>query len=461
MEISKIKTVYFEGIGGIGMSALARYFKYLGKNVMGYDKTPTQLSAQLQKEGIEIHYHDDVNFCLQACENETLDATELLVIYTPAIPAEQAELNWWKNSKYQIYKRAQVLGIIAKGAYTIAVAGTHGKTSTSSIIAQLLHSAGLPVNAFIGGIAKNFDSNFVLNNNLWNEQRLVVVEADEYDRSFLQLFPDIAVLSSLDADHLDIYQSHQNMVQSYQDFCNQIKENGRLIIKSELPLKSKQKTITYSAKDTADYSAKNIRIINHQYVFDVQTPEGILKDLSLGLPGRHNVENAVAAVAVGQLLGLSYPQIKTGLASYLGVKRRFDYHHKNGVVYIDDYAHHPRELEACILSVKELYPDKKITGIFQPHLYSRTRDFALGFAKSLSLLDELILLEIYPAREKPMEGVSSKLIFDLVEGPKKRMSSLHTIMDDLKELDLQVLISMGAGDIDTIVQPIATWLSSK
>lgn len=458
MNLQNIKTVYFLGIGGIGMSAIARYFRVQGKQVLGYDKTPTPLTAELLAEGIEVHFEDDIDIFKSQVKSSK---EETLVVLTPAIPRDHQEWQWLKEQGYAILKRSQVLGVITSHGYTVAVAGTHGKTTTSSIVAHLLKTAQKDITAFLGGIAKNYNSNFILpvNKGIGSEMAskdIVVVEADEYDRSFLTLYPDVAVITSMDADHLDIYGSKDYMDESYRLFASQVKQEGTLIVKAGLDLQRPPGTYnTYSINTAADYQAVNIRIVEHEYVFDLKAKGEMIPNLSLGLPGIHNVENAVAASAIALQMGIGSEMIRTGLRTYTGVKRRFDYQLKTkDLVYLDDYAHHPEELRACITSVRELYPEKKITGVFQPHLYSRTRDFVDGFGESLSLLDELILLDIYPARELPIPGVTSQIIYDRVTIQHKSICTKANLLNLLKEKKLEVLLTLGAGDIDTFVQPI-------
>ncbi len=461
--------IYFLGIGGIGMSALARYFNAMGKSVSGYDKTPTKLTDQLIAEGIEIHFEDDINKIQSVIRNSP---SETLIVYTPAIPANHSELNYFKENNFDIKKRSEVLGLITESTYTIGVAGTHGKTTTSSLIAHILKVAGLDPSAFLGGITQNYNTNLLLSKSLATvlspvervgERSLVVVEADEYDRSFLTLHPEIAVITSVDADHLDIYGDKKYMEESYSLFANQVK--SKLILKKSIVanIQTKKDFITYSVSDfSADYHAKNIEIKNAEYHFDVTTPNGVFKDFTLGLPGLHNVENSIAAVAVACLMNVSEDNIREALKSFRGVRRRFDYQLKTDkLIFIDDYAHHPEELKACINSAKEMYPGKKITGIFQPHLFSRTRDFADDFAKSLDLLDECILMEIYPARELPIDGVNSKMLLDKMHLANKSICQKNDIVEKVGRLKLDVLLTLGAGDIDTLVEPLKNKLGSR
>ena len=458
MNLNSITHIYFIGIGGIGMSALARYFKTLGKEVAGYDRTATTLTSQLIAEGMDIHFEDNVQLIPPAFKNKS-NSDKILVIYTPAIPKSHSELNYFNDNAYSVVKRSKVLGLIASADFTVAVAGTHGKTTTSSMIAHILHSSGVNIAAFLGGIAKNFNSNFVLpqkNNKIVN-----VVEADEFDRSFLTLFPNIAVISSMSADHLDIYGTHDELVRSYNTFAGQVKEH--LILKNGLKVSNVKADITtYSLQSDADVHAEEITISNRSYKFNVMVGNHLIKDLVLGLPGRHNIENAVAAIAVAFKLNIPEEKIREALATYSGVNRRFDYQIKTeSLVFIDDYAHHPEELSAAISSVKELYSDKKITGVFQPHLFTRTRDFADEFAQSLSLLDEVILLDIYPARELPIEGVTSEIIFKKINCANKIMLSKEKLVEYVENHIPEVLLTLGAGDIDTCVLPLRNMLAKK
>ncbi len=434
------------------MSAIARYFKSIGKDVSGYDKTPTPLTDELQAEGISVHFTDDLSKA-SAIYSDIKSKDNVLVVYTPAIPKDHSEWNFFKDNNYDLKKRSEVLGMITKSSYTIGIAGTHGKTTTSSMVAHILKSAGLNCTAFLGGITKNYKTNLLLGNSIG--KKYTVVEADEYDRSFLALYPDLAVITSMDADHLDIYGDHSYMIESYRLFAQQVKPGGRLIHKSGLQLSDLAvDKKTYSIEGEADFKGENIHITDHRYHFNWKSAEALITDLTSEMPGLHNVENAVAAIAVAMHLGIANDTIKSALATYNGVKRRFDYQLRTSdCVYIDDYAHHPEELRACISSVKELYPGKRITGIFQPHLYSRTRDFAEGFAKSLSMLDCLILLDIYPARELPIPGITSEIIFNDVTCEKYQCSK-EIALQVLEEHPSDVVLTLGAGDIDQLVQPI-------
>lgn len=447
----EFKEIYFLGIGGIGMSAIARYFKSNGVSVAGYDKTSTPLTQQLAAEGMDISYMDVTATLPDFAKNSST-----IVVYTPAIPKDSQLLQFFVANGNPMLKRSVMLGKITETSFSIAVAGTHGKTTTSSMIAYLLSETS-GCSAFLGGIATNFNSNLVIN----AATNTTVVEADEYDRSFLNLSPDIAVITSTDADHLDIYGEHDELKKSFQDFANKIKANGTLILKNGLPIVHSN-TITYGIDDeNAAYSGNNIRVENGKYLFDLKIPLGQINAIKIGLPGIHNVENGIAAFIVGKLMNLSNEALVSALEGFKGVKRRFEKIIDNGsIVYIDDYAHHPKELEMCIKSVKQLYPSSKITGIFQPHLFTRTRDFAAGFSESLSLLDELLLLDIYPARELPIEGVSSAMLLEAITSHSKMIVPMSEVVNELKKRQLEVVLTLGAGDIDTLVEPIKKYLLS-
>jgi UDP-N-acetylmuramate--alanine ligase len=462
MKLLDYKLIYFLGIGGIGMSALARYFNHYGIKVAGYDKTPTALTTELQNEGIEVHFDENVEYLEHLLAEYKKD--EVLIVFTPAVPREHAEYVYLQKNSYAISKRAEVLGKITKQFKTIAIAGTHGKTTTSSLVAHILKVAGFDTYAFLGGITKNYNTNLLLGSKIPNENTYVVVEADEYDRSFLTLYPYIGVVTSVDADHLDIYGDVKYMHESYTMFANQVNAAGHLIVKKNVDntLSLSAKRFTYAVNLEADFCAKNIEIHEADFYFDVDSSLSYISGAVLGIPGTHNVENATAAVAVAQLLKIDNSVIKKALQSFGGVKRRFDYHVKTQkLVYIDDYAHHPEELKAAIGAAKALYPDKKITGIFQPHLFTRTRDFADGFAESLDMLDECLLLDIYPAREKPIEGITSTMLLSKMKSQNKRLLQKKEVLDYLKTHDTQVLMTLGAGDIDTLVEPIADLVKNK
>jgi len=448
MNLKTVKNIYFLGIGGIGMSALARYFNFEGKLIAGYDRTPSPLTRNLESEGIIIHYDDSVEMIPKETE---------LVIYTPAIPAENTEFQYLKNSNIPMMKRSEILGAISEDYFTIAIAGTHGKTTITSMVAHILKHNGVAVNAFIGGIANNYNSNLVLSKNA----EVMVVEADEFDRSFLTLHPDLAIISSMDADHLDIYSTADYLKDSFFLFSEQIKTGGWLISQSNLDVAPgfKGKSISYSASSYADYHANNIHISQGKTKFAFLKGREVLGEFSLSMPGTHNIENATAAIIACSIYGLSQEQISEGIKSYTGVHRRFEFLiHTNNTIFIDDYAHHPTEIKATLQAARSLFPNKKITGVFQPHLFSRTRDFMDDFASSLSLLDELILLDIYPAREKPIEGVTSKALLAKVELEHKQVCSKEHLVEQINKDDIEVLIMMGAGDIDRLLDPVKTKL---
>jgi len=452
VNLNGVNNVYFLGIGGIGMSSLARYFQKQGKSIAGYDRTPTNLTAALEEEGMVIHYQDDIN----QIPEPFLDKENTLVVFTPAIPASHSEYQFYTTNNFQIFKRSRVLGEIVNTKKGIAVAGTHGKTTVSSMIATLLKNSKVDCSAFLGGLVKNFNNNFVLSEN----SEWVVAEADEYDRSFLQLHPYIGIVTAMDADHLDIYENHNDLKQTFNQFANQIQPNGCLLYKHGLPLQTniRAKSIyTYSLQDPqADFFATNLQLNQGVYNFQVDTPFGKIKNITCRQRGLVNVENAVAAIAAACLAGVDLHEISQAFAHFEGIWRRFDYQITNdNLVFIDDYAHHPAELEATIRSVRELYPNRNITGIFQPHLFSRTRDFAAAFGSSLSLLDQLILLDIYPAREEPIPGVSSQMIFDHVNLKNKKLINKKDLLKTLRQMpEPDILLTLGAGDIDKEVEPI-------
>lgn len=435
------------------MSAIARYYKFKGYEVSGYDRTPSELTRQLEQEGIAIHYEDRPDLLPK-------DKEQSLIIYTPAIPKELQELSKARDEGYRLLKRSQVLGELTKGERTLAVAGTHGKTTTSSLIAHILESSGVGCNAFLGGISLNYGTNY-----LFNANSLVVVEADEFDRSFLQLHPQISVITAMDADHLDIYGNLENMQQAYRDYAAQVEEG--IVAKIGLPLDQKDfKAHIYSyhlEDERADFHATNIRVQEDgHYVFDLVHPNGRIKDIRVGTLGRLNVENSVAAAAVCLLQGVEEKQIKEGIGTFKGVKRRLEEHlNSQKLTYIDDYAHHPAEIKAALSSIREMFPQRKLTAIFQPHLYSRTRDFAKEFAQALSLADQVVLLDIYPARELPIEGVSSELIFKDIDCKEKKLLNYGELLDWLQSKELEVVVSLGAGNIDRLVQPIKELLTKR
>jgi UDP-N-acetylmuramate--alanine ligase len=462
-QFDNIKTVYFLGIGGIGMSAIARYFNHFGKIVSGYDKTETELTLELTKEGIKINYSENLEHIKSILNNYKPE--EYLFVYTPAIPKSHSEFQYLNENKIQIHKRAEVLGKITNAFKTIAVAGTHGKTTTSSMLAHILKHSGFNTFAFLGGITKNYNTNLILGNPNQKDNTWLVVEADEYDRSFLTLAPDIAIITSVDADHLDIYGNEKYMHESYSLFANLVDKTGHLIVKNTVDKtigKVHPNQVTYSLNSKTDIVADNVRIEQGYFHFDVKSNSNNYSNLKLGMPGLHNVENSIAASAVSSYLGIDNTTLNAALSSFQGVKRRFDYRIKSeGLVYIDDYAHHPEELKACINSVKQLYPNKKVTGIFQPHLFSRTRDFADAFAESLDLLDDCILLEIYPARELPIDGINSNMLLNKMVLKNKMLCEKEQLLKEIEKREIEVLITLGAGDIDQLVKPIENLLSKK
>ena len=457
MNINDIKSVYFVGAGGIGMSAIARYFLKKGLIVGGYDKTPSDLTRQLEKEGMLIHYEEDVNQIPQACKNQQ----ECLVIYTPAIPAEHKELCYFQENGFEIQKRAQVLGTLTKTHKGLCVAGTHGKTTTSTMCAHIMHQSHLDCNAFLGGISKNYGTNYIL-----SDSDYVVIEADEFDRSFHWLRPWMSVITSTDPDHLDIYGTKEAYLESFRHYSELIQPGGALIIHRNLEMKEHLqdgvRRYDYSLNE-GDFHAENIRIENGEITFDFVSPIECIKDVNLGQPIPINIENGIAAMAMAQLNGCIAEELKYGMQTYGGVDRRFDFKIKtNKLVFLSDYAHHPKEIYQSARSIRELYKDKHITAIFQPHLYTRTRDFYKDFADALSQLDEVILTEIYPARELPIEGVTSKLIYDnLKPGVKKEMIRKDDVLNFVKNHTFEVLIVLGAGDLDNQVPEIAKILNSK
>jgi len=449
MELADIKRVYFIGVGGIGMSAVARYFNSRGLEVAGYDKTETPLTQALESEGIAIHY-GKANVDLVPAS-----ADDLLIVWTPAIPADFAELVKVQTGGYHLLKRAQVLGLISRGMDCVGIAGTHGKTTTTTITTHLMMTAGLHPHAFLGGIPRDFDGNYVRGESDW-----VVVEADEYDRSFLNLDPAIAVILSADPDHLDIYGDHENMLETgFRAYARRVKAGGKLIVRYDIAehfAGIDHVLLSTFGIGAGDYCAQNVRVEDGAFHFDLKEPDGhLITNIRTALPGRHNVENAVAASAVTRLAGGSEAALRAGLASFRGIARRFETLLKNEkLVIIDDYAHHPTELEAAITAARELYPGKTIRGVFQPHLFSRTQDFATGFARALDLLDEAILIPIYPARELPIEGVTSRLIFENMLSQNRRLLTDEQMLDATAELDDGVLLLLGAGDIDALIPKI-------
>lgn len=450
-------SIYLVGIGGIGMSNLTRYFLSKGNRVGGYDRVETPLTKELENEGAFVHYEDNI----QAVPREFLDKQDTLIVYTPAVPNSHGELTYFRENGFTMMKRAQVLGEITKTSDAVCVAGTHGKTTVSSMIAHLLRQSHVDCNAFLGGILKNYGNNLLLT----DKSNITVAEADEYDRSFHWLHPWIAVITSADPDHLDIYGTPEAYRESFEHFTSLIRPDGYLIMKKNAPVTPRVndgvKVFSYSETE-GDYHAENIRIGNGEIVFDFVSPKGKITDINLGVPVKVNIENAVAAIASAQLCGVTDDEVRNAMSSFGGAKRRFDFHIKTkNLVFIDDYAHHPQELAASIQSIQALYPDKKITGVFQPHLYSRTRDFVDDFGKSLSLLEDVILLDIYPAREEPIEGVTSQIVFDKITSKEKTLINKSELLGLLKNKPIEVLVTLGAGDIDRLLPDIEKLLKEK
>ena len=449
--------IYFIGIGGIGMSNLARYFIQQGKSVAGYDRMETPLTKALVAEGAQVHYEDYVRLV----PAEFLDKEKTLVVYTPAVPASHSELQFFRQSGFTIMKRAQLLGEVTKTSDAVCVAGTHGKTTVSSMTVHLLRQSGVDCNAFLGGILKNYGTNLLLS----DKSRITVAEADEYDRSFHWLQPWIAVITSADPDHLDIYGTPEAYRESFEHFTSLIRKNGYLILKEGVSLTPRTdatvKTFTYSESE-GDFHAENIRIGNGEIIFDFVSSDSRITDIQLGVPVKVNIENAVAAITAAVLSGVKPDEIRAAMKTFGGAKRRFDFLLKTpGIVFIDDYAHHPQELTASIRSIRQLYPDRKVTGIFQPHLYTRTRDFADDFARSLSLLDDVILLDIYPAREEPIPGITSEVIFEKITSKEKMLLKKTELLDFLENKELDVLVTLGAGDIEHLLPAIKQLLEKK
>lgn len=446
MNLNQIHNVYFIGIGGIGMSALARYFQNIGKNVSGYDKTPTRLTDELIASGMNIHFEDSIN---SIPSNYYIENT--LVVVTPAVPVSHSEWNYFIEREYNIKKRAEVLGLITKDTYCFAVAGTHGKTTTSSILGHILYQSELDVTAFLGGIVENYNSNLI-----GSGKTITVVEADEFDRSFLHLHPNIACVTSMDADHLDIYGDASAIENSFREFASKVEDKSMMFVPKELPLEGMQIAIN----EDASFSIQNIKIVDSAYVFEIKTPKELVKDIAFALPGHHNLMNALMAFAMAYTYGVNVHLIKKALASFKGVQRRFSYQIKSDkLVYIDDYAHHPTEINAVNQAVRELYPNKKILAIFQPHLFSRTQDFVEDFALSLSKFDEIILLDIYPARELPIEGVSSEWLMSKITNEHKKLVSKSDLISEITASDAEVIVTIGAGDIGELVPSIKEALS--
>lgn len=458
MELDDVKSVYFIGAGGIGMSALVRYFLAFGYRVGGYDRTPSELTAKLISEGAEIHFEENVDIIPECFK----DKKRTLVVYTPAIPEDHKELVYFRNEGFEVHKRAQVLGALTCKHKGLCVAGTHGKTTTSAMVAHILHESHVDCNAFLGGITKNYGTNYILSKN----SDYVVIEADEFDRSFHWLRPYASVITATDPDHLDIYGTKEAYLESFRKYTSLIQPGGALIVHKGLEVKPDVqegvRVYEYS-RESGDFHAENISIGNGEIRFDFVYPEGRIENINLGVPVSINIENGIAAMALAKLAGATDKELADGMASFSGVDRRFDFKIKNDKhVFLTDYAHHPQEIKQSAMSVRELYKDRKITAIFQPHLYTRTRDFYKDFADSLSLLDEVILADIYPAREKPIPDVTSRLIYDnLKPGVKKRLCKSDEIVDIVRNEDFDVLVLLGAGDIDKYVPEITDILNSK
>ncbi|WP_353158491.1 UDP-N-acetylmuramate--L-alanine ligase [Myroides odoratus] len=449
MDINSIKSVYFIGIGGIGMSALARYFKFIGKEVAGYDKVSTQLTQELETAGIEIHYEDNVDL-IRANYREVAST---LVVVTPAVPQEHSEWNYFKSNQFEIKKRSEVLGIITKDTYCFAVAGTHGKTTTTSILGHLLFQAGLDVTAFVGGVVENYQTNLI-----GSGKTVTVVEADEFDRSFLRLFPNVACITSTEADHLDIFGTAEEMLVAFKDFAQRLPEANKLFVTEAVDLAG----IQVGFGSDCSYQAKDIKVVNGWYVFDIVTPKETIHNVSFGLPGRHNLSNALMAFAMASDYGVDTQKLVEGLKSFRGVRRRFSYKiRREDLIYIDDYAHHPTEIKAASQGVHEMHGDKKIVAVFQPHLYSRTRDFMDEFAAALSTFDNVILLDIYPARELPIEGVTSAKLLEQLTSKEKQLVAKEELITHLKASDAEIILTIGAGDIGEMVQDIKIALEGK
>ena len=447
MNIDHKNNIYFIGIGGIGMSALARYFVSKNTKVAGYDKTSTQITEDLQKLGIDIHFDDNINLI----DSQFFNKDKTLIVYTPAIPLSHLEYNYFKDNDFMVLKRSEVLGLITANTICFAVAGTHGKTTTTSILGHLLKECNEKVTAFLGGISENYNSNLIQSGT-----KITVVEADEFDRSFLTLSPNYACITSMDADHLDVYGEKEALEASFIAFTQKLKSNGKLFVKKGLPIAG----ITYGVDEEADYTATNIKIENGTYVFDVRTPNKYIENLKFNLPGRHNLSNALIALAMAIEYGCPPNSLASALASYKGVKRRFSYQIKTDeFVFIDDYAHHPQEINAVHQAVREMYPGKTVLVIFQPHLFSRTRDFANEFAESLSNFDEVLLLDIYPARENPIEGISSEWLLHKIKNINRKLITKSEMISEIQKSNAQVVLTLGAGDIGEEVEFIKQSLS--
>ena len=453
MKLKEYKNIYFVGIGGIGMSAIARYFNNKNVNIFGYDRVKSSLCVELENEGMKIHYTEDTN-------QISVQKEDTLVVYTPAIPSENTELSYFVENNYIVMKRSEVLGKITEDHFTIAIAGTHGKTTTSTMIAHILHDSGMDCTAFLGGISTNYKSNLIFG----TEKSVVVVEADEFDRSFLTLTPDVAIITSVDADHLDIYQNKERLISAFSDFTNKIKSGGTLFLEENIDMSVVNRddisVLKYGLSISSDCKGTYFSPVNNTMKFQVECNGETFADLRLNMGGEYNVMNAVASVSVANLLDVNSSKIIDGINTFKGIKRRFETHiSSDNLVFIDDYAHHPKEVRESINAVKQMYPERKITVVFQPHLYSRTKDFMNEFANSLSLADELILLDIYAAREKEIEGVSSKVLLNKCTNPKKELSTLDSVVEKIVDKEIDVLLTLGAGNISKIVEPLRLRLS--
>lgn len=454
LQLKDIKSVYFIGVGGIGMSALARFFKYEGMEVAGYDRTQTELTLKLEEEGIDVHYRDDIDLIGAVFKRQL----STLIVYTPAVPQDHAELSFFRKNAFEVKKRAEVLGILTRGMDGVCVAGTHGKTTISSMTAHLMRQSSVGCNAFLGGITNNYKTNFLHDAN----SPFVVLEADEFDRSFLQLKPHFALVSAMDADHLDIYGDESQIHDAFDEFVSLINPGGALLYKVGLPVVEPDEDVeifTYALNEKADFYPVNLNLVEGLYEFDLQSPFGKIHGLKLGVPGLVNVENAVGAMGLALLSGVEPKELQMALPQFSGIKRRFEYHlREDKIVYIDDYAHHPEEINATVQSVRAIYPHKKLTVVFQPHLFSRTKDFAEGFAKALDACDRVFLLDIYPARELPIEGVDSEMIANLMHLEGVKVVTKSDLLDELVSVSPELVLSMGAGDIDQLVPFLAKGL---
>ena len=453
MKLKEYKNIYFVGIGGIGMSAIARYFNNKNVNIFGYDRVKSSLCVELENEGMKIHYTEDTN-------QISVQKEDTLVIYTPAIPSENTELSYFVKNNYIVMKRSEVLGKITEDHFTIAIAGTHGKTTTSTMIAHILHDSGMDCTAFLGGVSTNYNSNLIFG----TEKSVVVVEADEFDRSFLTLNPDVAVITSVDADHLDIYQNKERLISAFSDFTNKIKSGGTLFLEENIDMSVVNRddisVLKYGLSISSDCKGTDIYSDKKTMKFQVECNGNTFDDLRLNMGGVYNVMNAVASVSVANLLEIDSSKIVDGINTFMGIRRRFETHiSSDNLVFIDDYAHHPKEVTESINAVKQMYPERKITVVFQPHLHSRTKDFMNEFANSLSLADELILLDIYGAREEEIEGVSSQILLNKCTSTKKELSALDSIVEKIADKEIDVLLTLGAGDISTIIEPLRLRLS--